>query len=102
MRGCGASYEPVRTVRAWPTPGAPWWDAAGNVVGVTTTGSDGAYAFTDLGAENYQVIAGGYPPVAMTVTVDGRGLEDVHMELAHPEGWSGRTTDDRSRAYRFP
>ncbi len=39
-------------------------DAAGNVVATATTGEDGAYAFTDLDAGEYTVIATGYPPVA--------------------------------------
>lgn len=59
-------------------------DAAGNVVGTTTTGHDGAYAFTDLDAGGYSVIAAGYPAVATTITVDGGAPGDVHLELAHP------------------
>lgn len=39
-------------------------DAAGNVVATSTTGEDGAYAFTDLDAGEYSVVATGYPPVA--------------------------------------
>ncbi|MFE2630394.1 MFS transporter, partial [Streptomyces sp. NPDC059374] len=39
-------------------------DAAGNVVGTATTGTDGAYAFTDLDGGEYTVIATGNPPVA--------------------------------------
>lgn len=39
-------------------------DAAGNVVATSTTGEDGAYAFADLDAGEYSVIATGYPPVA--------------------------------------
>ncbi|MBR8638243.1 carboxypeptidase regulatory-like domain-containing protein [Streptomyces tuirus] len=60
-------------------------DAAGNVVGITTTGPDGDYAFADLDAGSYSVIAAGYPPVAKKVTVDGRGLEEVPLELGHPD-----------------
>ncbi|MFJ6085430.1 MFS transporter [Streptomyces sp. NPDC092369] len=59
-------------------------DAAGNVVGTATTGSDGAYAFTDLGSGEYTVIATGYPPVASALTVNGRGVDDHDIELAHP------------------
>ena len=47
-------------------------DAAGNVVGTATTGTDGAYAFTDLDGGDYTVIATGYPPVATALTVNGR------------------------------
>ncbi|NUP24512.1 MAG: MFS transporter [Streptomyces sp.] len=59
-------------------------DAAGNVVGTATTGADGAYAFTDLDGGEYTVIATGYPPVATALTVNGRGTDDHHIELAHP------------------
>ncbi|MFJ8053524.1 MFS transporter [Streptomyces luteogriseus] len=60
-------------------------DAAGNVVATTTTGPDGAYGFTDLDTGSYSVIAAGYPPVATTITVDGRGPGDVQVKLAHPD-----------------
>ncbi|MER6325827.1 MFS transporter [Streptomyces coelicoflavus] len=59
-------------------------DAAGNVVGTATTGSDGAYAFTDLDAGEYTVIATGYPPVATALTVAGPGADGHDIELAHP------------------
>ncbi|MEY2245155.1 MFS transporter [Streptomyces sp. BF23-18] len=59
-------------------------DAAGNVVGTARTGSDGAYAFTDLDGGEYTVIAAGYPPVATALTVGGRGVDDHDIELAHP------------------
>ncbi|PWI16572.1 MFS transporter [Streptomyces sp. Act143] len=59
-------------------------DAAGNVVGTATTGSDGAYAFTDLDGGEYTVIATGYPPVATALTVAGRGTDGHDIELAHP------------------
>ncbi|MFJ5260536.1 MFS transporter [Streptomyces sp. NPDC088387] len=59
-------------------------DAAGNVVGTATTGSDGAYAFTDLDGGEYTVIATGYPPAATALTVTGRGVDDHDIALAHP------------------
>jgi EmrB/QacA subfamily drug resistance transporter len=59
-------------------------DAAGNVVGTATTGSDGAYAFTDLDSGEYTVIATGYPPVATALTVSGQGADGHDIELAHP------------------
>lgn len=59
-------------------------DAAGNVVGTSTTGPDGAYAFTDLNAGDYTVIATGYPPVATALTVQGAGADGHDIELAHP------------------
>ncbi|MER6349999.1 MFS transporter [Streptomyces sp. NPDC001595] len=59
-------------------------DAAGNVVGSATTGSDGAYAFTDLDSGEYTVIATGYPPVATALTVTGTGADDHDVTLAHP------------------
>ncbi|RNG17806.1 MFS transporter [Streptomyces botrytidirepellens] len=59
-------------------------DAAGNVVATATTGEDGAYAFTDLDAGDYTVIASGYPPVAGNLTVAGHGIDGHDVELAHP------------------
>ncbi|MET8984518.1 carboxypeptidase-like regulatory domain-containing protein [Nonomuraea wenchangensis] len=60
-------------------------DAAGNVVGTTTTGGDGAYAFADLTGGQYTLIATGYPPVADTVTIDGRDGDDRDLWLAHKD-----------------
>ncbi|MEV3989581.1 MFS transporter [Streptomyces sp. NPDC049837] len=59
-------------------------DAAGNVVATATTGEDGAYAFADLDAGEYTVIATGYPPVAGALTVAGGGVDGHDIELAHP------------------
>ncbi|WP_330458701.1 MFS transporter [Streptomyces sp. NBC_00820] len=59
-------------------------DQAGNVTGTATTGSDGAYAFTDLDGGEYTVIATGYPPVATALTVSGPGVDGHDIELAHP------------------
>ncbi|MCG0286056.1 MFS transporter [Streptomyces sp. PSAA01] len=59
-------------------------DAAGNVVATSTTGEDGAYAFTDLDAGDYTVIASGYPPVAGALTVSGPGVDGHDVELTHP------------------
>ncbi|MDG4860866.1 MFS transporter [Streptomyces sp. T-3] len=60
-------------------------DAAGNVVATATTGTDGAYAFTDLDSGEYTVIATGYPPAATALTVFGRGVDGHDIELAHPD-----------------
>ncbi|MER7665328.1 MFS transporter [Streptomyces sp. NPDC096193] len=59
-------------------------DAAGNVAATSTTGDDGAYAFADLDAGEYTVIATGYPPVAGALTVAGGGVDGHDIELAHP------------------
>ncbi|MEC4018904.1 MFS transporter [Streptomyces sp. H27-D2] len=59
-------------------------DAAGNVVATSTTGEDGAYAFTDLDAGDYTVMASGYPPVAGALTVSGHGVDGHDVELSHP------------------
>ncbi|MEU1123320.1 MFS transporter [Streptomyces sp. NPDC005899] len=59
-------------------------DAAGNVVGTSTTGEDGVYAFADLDAGEYSVVATGYPPVAGALTVTGSGVDGHDIELAHP------------------
>ncbi|MEU1187519.1 MFS transporter [Streptomyces sp. NPDC005859] len=58
-------------------------DAAGNVVATTTTGSDGAYAFSDLDGGQYTVIATGYPPRATGVSLGGGDVDDHDIELAH-------------------
>ncbi|WP_405898904.1 MFS transporter [Streptomyces sp. NBC_00727] len=59
-------------------------DAAGNVIANSTTGEDGAYAFADLDAGEYTVIATGYPPVAGALTVAGHGIDGHDIELVHP------------------
>ncbi|KQX77956.1 MULTISPECIES: MFS transporter [Streptomyces] len=59
-------------------------DAAGNVVATSTTGEDGVYAFADLDAGEYSVVATGYPPVAGSLTVTGAGVDGHDIELAHP------------------
>ncbi|HET6633862.1 MAG TPA: carboxypeptidase-like regulatory domain-containing protein, partial [Streptomyces sp.] len=60
-------------------------DAAGNVVATSTTGEDGEYAFTDLDAGEYTVMASGYPPVANALTVNGSGVDGYDVELRHPD-----------------
>ncbi|MFD3453942.1 MFS transporter [Streptomyces sp. NPDC058691] len=61
-------------------------DGAGNVVATATTGGDGGYAFGDLDAGEYSLIASGFPPVATTITVGDESAKDVDVELSHPEG----------------
>lgn len=82
----GAQIQGVVRASHGPLPDArvTLVDAAGNVVGTATTGADGAYAFTDLDGGEYTVIATGYPPVATALTVNGRGVDDHDIELAHP------------------
>ncbi|TQS20295.1 MFS transporter [Microbispora hainanensis] len=58
-------------------------DAAGNVVGVATTGEDGEYAFTDLTGGQYTIVASGYPPVASTLNLGGEGDEPYDVWLGH-------------------
>ncbi|RCG31874.1 MFS transporter [Sphaerisporangium album] len=60
-------------------------DGAGNVVGSSTTGLDGEYAFADLTGGQYTVIASGYPPVASTLNLSGQGDEAYDLVLGHPE-----------------
>ncbi|GII64157.1 MFS transporter [Sphaerisporangium krabiense] len=60
-------------------------DAAGNVVGSATTGVDGEYAFADLTGGQYTVVAAGYPPVANTITLNGRGDEPYDVWLGHAD-----------------
>ncbi|MEV0980061.1 MFS transporter [Streptomyces sp. NPDC049915] len=75
VRGAGAPLGDARVTLV---------DAAGNVVGTTTTGADGAYAFSDLDSGAYTVIATGYPPKATGITVAGGGDGKHDIELAHP------------------
>ncbi|WP_432070147.1 MFS transporter [Streptomyces sp. AA1529] len=60
-------------------------DAAGNVIATSTTGEDGAYAFSDLDAGDYSVIAGGYPPQANALHLTGPGVDAYDIELHHPD-----------------
>ncbi|MBA0052692.1 MFS transporter [Streptomyces sp. AJS327] len=60
-------------------------DAAGSVIATVTTGPDGAYAFTDLDAGEYSLVASGYPAVSSRLTVEGDGVEAVDIELRHPD-----------------
>ncbi|MET7543327.1 MFS transporter [Streptomyces sp. NPDC005507] len=59
-------------------------DAAGNVVRTSTTGSDGGYTFGDLDAGEYSLVASGYPASTRTVSVNGRAVEPLDLDLAHP------------------
>jgi EmrB/QacA subfamily drug resistance transporter len=59
-------------------------DADGNVAGVALTGPDGRYAFAGLADGRYTLTASGYPPVAGTITLDGRGEEARDLRLGHP------------------
>ncbi|WP_426569985.1 MFS transporter [Streptomyces canus] len=74
VRGAGAPLGDARVTLV---------DAAGNVVAATTTGSDGAYAFSDLDSGPYTVIATGYPPRAESVSVSGGDVDGHDIELAH-------------------
>ncbi|MFD5268167.1 MFS transporter [Streptomyces sp. NPDC058335] len=75
VRGAGAPLGDARVTLV---------DAAGNVVATTTTGSDGAYAFSDLDSGPYTVIATGYPPRAAGISVSGGDVDGHDLELAHP------------------
>lgn len=81
----------VGTVRAWSTD-SPLADArvmlmdgAGNVVATADSDPEGSFAFTDLDAGEYTLIASGYPPVASAVRVDGRIDSRHDVQLGFPE-----------------
>lgn len=74
VRGAGAPLSDARVTLV---------DAAGNVVASVTTGSDGAYAFSDLDDGPYTVIAAGYPPRAETVHPGGADVGFHDIDLAH-------------------
>ncbi|MFB4419982.1 MFS transporter [Streptomyces sp. QL37] len=59
-------------------------DAAGNVTATATTGADGVYAFADLDAGEYSVVASGYAPVAAALRVTDSGTDALDIELSHP------------------
>ncbi|MFE2376477.1 MFS transporter [Streptomyces sp. NPDC059398] len=59
-------------------------DATGTVAATATTDAYGAYAFADLEAGEYSVIASGYPPVATPLRVTGSGTDALDIDLAHP------------------
>ncbi|MFB4318232.1 collagen binding domain-containing protein [Actinomadura sp. 21ATH] len=77
VRGAGAVLSGARVTLV---------DAAGNAVATTTTGPDGAYAFSDLDTGAYTVIATGYPPKATTLSVPGGGVDGHDIDLAHGDG----------------
>jgi hypothetical protein len=79
------------TVRAWSTD-SPLADArvmlmdgAGNVVATADSDPEGSFAFADLDAGEYTLIASGYPPVASAVRVDGRIDSRHDVQLGFPE-----------------
>ncbi|WP_306323919.1 MULTISPECIES: MFS transporter [unclassified Streptomyces] len=73
----GTSGEPLNDARV------TLLDAAGNTVGTSVTGVDGAYAFDDLDAGQYTVVASGYAPQALPLSLNGSGRNDVDVELSH-------------------
>lgn len=61
-------------------------NAVGDVVSDVITAADGAYAFTNLDAGEYTVIAAGYPAATVHLTVgSGHDRGGLDLELAHPE-----------------
>ncbi|NUR63685.1 MAG: MFS transporter, partial [Catenulispora sp.] len=81
----------IGTVRAWSTD-SPLADArvmlmdgAGNVVATADSDPEGGYAFADLAAGDYTLIASGYPPVASAVRVDGRADSRYDVQLGYPD-----------------
>jgi EmrB/QacA subfamily drug resistance transporter len=60
-------------------------NAAGDTVAVTTTGSDGEYAFADLVEGEYTVTASAYPPATTTMTLDGADQAMIDLTLGHPD-----------------
>ncbi|MDX3225544.1 MFS transporter [Streptomyces sp. ME19-01-6] len=48
-------------------------DSAGDVVGQCVTGADGAFRFEGLTGEHYTVVASGYAPATVPVTLGGAG-----------------------------
>ncbi|WP_457493121.1 hypothetical protein [Streptomyces sp. P5_D11] len=63
----------------------------GDVVGITLTAEDGSYAFTDLEADRYTVVAAGYPARAAPLTLDATGQDAFDLTLARA-GYPAATT----------
>ncbi|MFE2971783.1 carboxypeptidase regulatory-like domain-containing protein [Streptomyces sp. NPDC059340] len=61
-------------------------DPAGDVVGIALTGEDGSYAFTGLEADQYTVVAAGYPARAASLTLCDTGQDAFDLTLAHDGG----------------
>ncbi|MGW2558590.1 MSCRAMM family protein [Streptomyces sp. NPDC001514] len=77
--GSGAESRPLPDARVTLV------DAAGHVVATATTGEGGAYAFTDLVAGEYSIVASGYPPVASALQVDGAGVDGFDIRMHHAD-----------------
>jgi len=60
-------------------------DSDGNVAAVTTTGTDGRYAFENLPEGDYTVIASGYPPAASRLRITSSQPHSHDVQLGHPE-----------------
>lgn len=60
-------------------------DPEGNVVRTTYTGEDGGYAFDDLVAGEYTVVASGYPAVASSLNLAGGEVNSYDVELGHAD-----------------
>ncbi|HZC41920.1 MAG TPA: carboxypeptidase-like regulatory domain-containing protein, partial [Streptosporangiaceae bacterium] len=78
----------ARTAEGEPVPHArvTLLDPAGNVTGASTTGRDGQFAFENLPAGDYTVIASGYPPVAHSLRISPGQDHSGDIELGHPRG----------------
>jgi EmrB/QacA subfamily drug resistance transporter len=82
MAGSGTLRGTVRTTSGHPVAEArvTLLDSAGTVVAAFTTGTDGAFRFTDLEPGEYTVMASGYPPVATALRIeDGHTERDLHL-----------------------
>ncbi len=77
-------------------------DAAGNVIATSTTGEDGAYAFSDLDAGDYSVIAGGYPPPGERPASDRARSGRIRHRVAPPGRMTPRSWRRVGRAEHAP
>ncbi|WP_202805987.1 MFS transporter [Actinopolymorpha alba] len=77
----------TRTRDGEPVPDArvTLLDLEGNVVRMSYTDHEGGYAFADLDAGDYTVVATGYPAVARGLSLSGGEVTAHDVELSHPD-----------------
>ncbi|MFF3465056.1 MFS transporter [Streptomyces sp. NPDC001984] len=84
----GGLHGTVRDPRGMPVAGASVTvrDAQGDTVARTETGADGTYALSGLAPGTYTLVTTGYPAASAQVSVAGRAIGSVDLDLGHGMG----------------